>query len=386
VRDNIRLGRIGGVAIGLNWSLVVIAVLLAVGLAQNRLPADAPGAGGATYALAGAATAVALLVAVLLHELGHAVVARRAGMTVDGITLSWLGGVTRIEGNTTGPASEFAIATVGPAVSLALGGGLWAVRLPLAGGDHRLLVSSLGWLAVINVALAAFNLVPAAPLDGGRVLHAIIWGATGDRWRATRWASRAGMALGALMVVYGLSRLLAAGDELDGFVVAVLGMWILSSARREEQAGQVQAVLDPLRVADLMRPVGAAPGWMTVRTFIESYDSPHPGWVWLLQPWDRPGFDGLVAGDALRMVPPQQWDRARPIDMAVSPDQAVAARAGEPALDALRRTNGRQILLVVEGGRTVGAVLPTDVEAVLRTGRRPGADVRYPADVGAMRP
>jgi Zn-dependent protease len=379
VKDNIRLGRIGGVTIGLNWSLVVIAVLLAVGLAQNRLPADAPGAGSGAYALAGAATAVALLVAVLLHELGHAVLARRAGLTVDGITLSWLGGVTRIEGDTASPASEFAIAVVGPAVSLALGGVLWAVRLPLTGGDHRLVVSSLGWLAVINVALAAFNLVPASPLDGGRVLHAIIWGATGDRWRATRWASRAGMVLGALMVAYGFSRFLAPGDEIDGLVFALLGMWILSSARGEEQAGVVQAVLDPLRVADLMRPVGAAPGWMTVRTFIEAYDSPHPGWVWLLSRWDRPGFDGLVAGDALRMVPPQQWDRIRPIDVAVSPDQAVAARAGEPALAALRRTNGRQVILVVEGGRTVGAVLPADVEALLRGGRRPVGAPRSPA-------
>jgi Zn-dependent protease len=311
--------------------------------------------------------------------LGHAVVARRAGMTVDGITLSWLGGVTRIEGDTSGPASEFAIATVGPAVSLALGGLLWAARLPLTGGDHRLIVSSLGWLAVINVALAAFNLVPAAPLDGGRVLHAIIWGATGDRWRATRWASRAGMALGAVMIVYGFSRLVLPGDELDGVVFALLGMWILSSARGEEQAGLVKSVLDPLRVADLMRPVGAAPGWMTVRTFIESYDSPHPGWVWLLQRWDRPGYDGLVAGDALRMVPPQQWDRTRPIDVAVSPDLAVAARAGEPALDALRRTNGHQVILVVEGGRTVGAVLPADVEALLRSGGRPLGAHRSPA-------
>jgi Zn-dependent protease len=384
VKDNIRLGRVGGVAIGLNWSLIVIALLLALGLAENRFPADAPGAGGLAYAVAGVITAVALLLAVLLHELGHAVVARRLGMSVDGITLSWLGGVTRIEGDARTPGVELAIGAVGPAVSLAVGAILWLIRIPLDHGtDHTLVVSALGWLAVINVALAVFNLVPASPLDGGRILHAAIWRVTGDRWKATRGASRAGVGLGALMVVVGFSRLLASGDQIDGLILAVLGAWIISSARSEEQAGQVLSVLGSLRVADLMRPVGSAPGWITVRTFIEHHDSPHPGWVWLLERWNEPGYSGLVAGDDLRRLAPQRWDAVRPADVAVPADLAVAARAREPVLDALRRTNGHQVLLVIEDGRTVGAVLPADVEALIRTGRGPVTGRRRPAGVGS---
>lgn len=384
VKDNIRLGRLGGIAIGLNWSLVVIALLLAFGLADNRFPADAPGAGGGAYAAAGAVTAVALLLAVLLHELGHAVVARRFGMTVDGITLSWLGGVTRIEGDARSPGVELAISAVGPAVSLALGGALWLVRLPLTHtGGHALVISALGWLALINVALAVFNLVPASPLDGGRVLHAIIWKLSGNRWKATRAASLAGVGLGALMVVGGFSRLLVVGGQVDGLVLVVLGFWIMSSARSEEQAAQVLAILDPLHVADVMRPVGAAPGWITVRTFIEHYDSPHPGWVWLLERWDEPGYAGLLAGEDLRQLPPSRWDSLRPADVAVSADLAAAARAREPVLDALRRTDGQQILLVIEDGRTVGAVLPSDVQALLRSGHLPVGARRRPAGAGS---
>ncbi len=387
MKDTIRLGSLRGIKVGLNWSLIVIAVLLAVGLAQNRLPFDAPGDTKAAYDVAGGITAVALLLAVLLHELGHAIVARRAGMKVDGITLSWLGGITRIEGDTASPRVEFAISTVGPAVSLALGGLLGLVRLGVEqGGGHHLVVSSLGWLAVINVALAVFNLVPASPLDGGRVLHSVIWGITGDRWRATRYASRAGIGLGAIMVFYGFTQLFSTNNSFDGFVLSVLGFWILSSARAEEQAGQIQSVLEPLQMAELMRPVGAAPGWITVRTFIENYDSPRPGWVWLLERWNEPGYDGIVAGEALRLLPPQQWDSARPRDLAFPADAAAPARATDTVLDALRRTNGHQVILVIEDGRTVGAVLPSDIQAALQTGRPTSRRGQTPAGAGSRLP
>ncbi|MBO0732522.1 MAG: M50 family metallopeptidase, partial [Acidimicrobiaceae bacterium] len=171
MRDTVRLGRLGGIPIGVNWTLIAFAGLLAVGLAGSRLPHDAPGYSDTAYNLVGAGTAVALLIGVLLHEVGHAIVARRAGHRVDGITLSWMGGITRIEGDARRPGVELGIAAIGPAVSAVLGGLLFAGReVAIGAGAGQLVVAALGWLAVIQVALALFNLLPAAPLDGGRVL------------------------------------------------------------------------------------------------------------------------------------------------------------------------------------------------------------------------
>jgi Zn-dependent protease len=370
MNDTIRLGRVAGVQVGLNWSLLAMVALIAGGLADNRFSIDAPGYSGAAYALAGAATALALLVGVLLHELGHAVVARRVGLRVDGITLSWMGGLTRIEGDAQSPAAEFAVAGIGPVVSAAVGGGLWVVRIVVSGAHGGgLAVSALGWLAVINVVLAIFNLFPAAPLDGGRVLHALVWAVTRDRWRATRVAAGAGVGLGSVLVAWGVLVLLRRGDPLNGIFVTFIGWWLLGSARAERQLAQVRHSLEGLRISEVMRPVGAAPGWITIRAFAESYASGRPGWVWLLEKWDG-GYGGVLLGDTIGSVPFPRCDLARPLDVAVPISGAVGATPDEDTLDVVGRTGGKQVILVVDGDRTVGAVLPSDLEALVRMGRR----------------
>ncbi|HEY3810515.1 MAG TPA: site-2 protease family protein, partial [Acidimicrobiales bacterium] len=366
--DTIRLGRLAGVRIGLNWTLLAMVALIASGLADNRFAFDAPGYAGVAYGVAGALTAVVLLFGVLLHELGHAIVARRFGLRVDGITLSWMGGITRIEGDAETPGVELGIAGVGPLVSAAVGGLLWGVReLVVAGGGGRLVVSALGWLAVINVVLAVFNLLPAAPLDGGRVLHAVVWGVGRDRWRATRVAASAGVGLGALMVGAGFVVLLRGSDPINGFFIAFVGWWLLGSARVERQLGQVRHALDGVPISEIMRPVGAAPGWITVRAFTDTYASGRPGWVWLLERWDG-GYGGVLLGDSLGSVPFPQWDLVRPLDVALPISAATGAAPDEDALEVISRTGGRQVILVVEDGRTVGAVLPADLEALVRMG------------------
>jgi Zn-dependent protease len=368
--DTIRLGRIVGVRIGLNWTLLAMVALLAAGLADNRFAIDAPGYSGTAYGLAGALTAVVLLFGVLLHELGHAIVARRFGLRVDGITLSWMGGITRIEGDAESPRVEFSIAGVGPLVSAAVGGVLWIVReLVVAGGGGRLAVSALGWLAVINVVLAVFNLLPASPLDGGRVLHAVVWGVGHDRWRATRVAASAGVGLGGLMVGAGFLVLLRGTDPINGFFIAFVGWWLLGSARAERQLGRVRHTLDGVPISEIMRPVGSAPGWITVRAFTETYTSGRPGWVWLLERWDG-GYGGVLLGDTLGSVPFPQWDIVRPLDVALPISAATGAAPDEDALEVIGRTGGRQVILVVDHERTVGAVLPADLEALVRMGRR----------------
>jgi len=376
MKDSVRLGRIAGVTVGLNWSLLVMVALVAGGLADNRFPFDAPGRPTSAYVVAGVLTAMGLFIGVLLHELGHAMVARRLGLAVDGITLNWMGGVTRIEGDAPRPRTEFAVAVVGPLISLLFGGALWAVRAMVdSAGSSALVLSALAWLAGINVILAVFNLLPAAPLDGGRVLHSGVWAATGDRWKATRAAGGAGTVLGAAMIVAGFAMTTrSASYQMNGLFISFIGWWLLASARAERSVGAVHHALDGVHMADLMRPVGAAPGWITVRNFVDTYAGGKPGWVWMLENWGGDGYGGLVLGDAVGSVPLPQWDLVRPSDIAIPVSASAGAGPGEAALDVLGRMAGKQVILVVDGGRTVGAVLPSDIEALVKMGgKRPVA-------------
>jgi Zn-dependent protease len=370
MNDSIRLGRVAGVQVGLNWSLIAMVVLVAYELAENRFSFEAPGHSGGAYAVAGVVTAVGLLVGVLLHELGHAVLARRSGLAVDGITLSWMGGVTRIEGEAIRPRTEFVIAGIGPAVSAAFGGLLWLAHIGLkALGANELVLAAVAWLAAINVVLAVFNLLPAAPLDGGRILHALVWAVARDRWRATRVAAVTGIGLGIGIVMLGFYFTSRSGSLANGLFVGAVGWWIVISARSELGYGAVHKALDGVSIGEVMRPIGAAPAWITVRSFADGFAGPRPGWVWLLESWGG-GYEGVLSGDSLSRVPFPQWDHVRPADIALPISSTTGAAPEENTLDVLTRTGGKDVIIVVKDGRSIGAVMPSDLEAMVRMASR----------------
>lgn len=376
MRDSLRLGRIFGVRVGIHWSLLVLVALVASGLAENRFSIEAPGHSDGAYVTAGILTALGLLAGVFLHELAHALVARRQGMTVDGITLSWMGGITRMDGESRRPSTELMVAGVGPLTSAALGGALALIRLGVpTTGMGALDGAALGWLAWINVVLAAFNLLPAAPLDGGRVLHALVWAAGKDRWRATRVAAGTGVALGAVTVAAGLIVAEHSRNLFSGLIIGFMGWWLLASARAELGSGAAHHSLDGVRVADIMRPVGEAPGWITIRAFMEQYAATRPGWVWLLRDWSSPSYRGLLVGDTAAAVPYPSWDLARPVDVSLPIAETTGARPDEDVLAVAARSGGKVILAVADG-HTLGAVLPGDLEAFIRSGRRIAPDTR----------
>ncbi|MDQ6785057.1 MAG: site-2 protease family protein [Actinomycetota bacterium] len=389
MRDTVRLGRLGGVPVGLNWSLVVVAGLLAYVLAENRLPNDAPGYATVGYATTGVLTAVGLLATVLAHELGHAVVARKVDLRVDGITLSWIGGITRIEGEASSPLIEAGIAGIGPLVSLVIGGGLWALRIGLsAAGVGRLAVAAIGWLAVINVVLGVFNLLPAAPLDGGRLLHAAAWRITGDRWRAGHLASSAGVVLGVLVLLAGAweaSRGRTASDTFNALVTGLLGWWLISVARSERHVADVHRVLDGCRCADVMRPVAEGPGWVTIDTFLAGCpaDQHNPGLVWLLEGWGADGYVGVVTAEALISVSAAQRHVLRPIDVAIPVTEAAGAGPSDDVLETLASGTGARVILVIDGRRTVGAIVPADIDSLVHLGRRAIPVMAAPSGAGA---
>jgi Zn-dependent protease len=376
MRDSVRLGRIAGVMVGLNWTVPIIAVLVAVGLAGNSLPSNAPGYGGWAYGVAGSLTALAFLAAILAHELGHAVVARRQGLAVDGITLWALGGVTRIEGDSASPAAELRISGIGPLVSLVLGLGLGGLGLALSAvGWSPLIAAALGWLGAINLILAVFNVLPGAPLDGGRLLHAVLWRHHGDRLRATETVSRAGLVLGLTMVAIGLVGFTFAG--FGGLWLALVGWFMVTASRAEQSQARLGSALQDLRAVDLMTPDPVrGPGWMTVKAFMDDYAlAPHPA-AFPLDAWPD-GLSGLVTVRQLRSVPPTQRGILRVVDVAWPLTQVPIVRPEQPALEVAnlmaRGPSGRA--LVMDGDHLLGIISPSDLTTRdrARSGRREAA-------------
>ncbi|GHE14983.1 site-2 protease family protein [Streptomyces alanosinicus] len=252
--ETLSLGRIAGVRVGLHWSVLVIVALVTVALANGRFPAAHPGHSPFAYWALAVLTALVFLVSLLAHELAHAVVARRDGVQVEGITLGMLGGAVRLRGEAPSPAAECRIAGVGPLTSLLTGAALTGLAMGLAAlRVSGLVVEAVAWVGAINVLLAVFNALPAAPLDGGRLLRAYLWHRTGDRLRATRGASAAGRVLGWCMVLSGFADVLFAG-HLTGLWPALIGWFLITAASGEARQAQILGMLDGVPVRRVMTP------------------------------------------------------------------------------------------------------------------------------------
>src|SRR2546421_8881694 len=203
-----RIGKIAGIDIDINVSWIIILVLLTVSLATGWFPQLYPGWSTATYWVVGLISSLLLFVSVLLHELAHSLVARRRGLPVKNITLFIFGGVSNIEQEPKSPGVEFQVAVVGPLTSLLIGAICYLLLLPLR-GTHSPMEGILFYLAVTNVLLGVFNLIPGFPLDGGRVLRSIVWKITGSLAKATRVASISGQGIAYLFIFWGLWQLFA---------------------------------------------------------------------------------------------------------------------------------------------------------------------------------
>jgi Zn-dependent protease/CBS domain-containing protein len=364
MRQSVRLGRIAGIQIGANWGVLIIVALVTFGLAGARFPSTYPGRPAVAYWIAAAVTVVLFLLSLLAHELAHALVAKANGVRVERITLWLFGGVAELSGQLRRPGADFAVAVVGPATSvvLAVGFGAAAVGLDAAGVDG-LVVSAAGYLAVVNLMLAVFNLLPAAPLDGGRVLRAAVWRVTGDRVRAAVLAARAGRFLGYALIVLGLGLTLYSG-ALSGLWWALIGWFLVTAANAEEQYANLDRRLGGVRVGAIMaRDPITAPADATLSGFIASVAMRYPFSTYPIV--DASGrLSGLVTLNRIRAVPPERRDTTRLVDVACPPDEVPTALSDEPLVDLLPRmagcTDGRAV--VVDGsGRVVGVVTASDI-------------------------
>jgi Zn-dependent protease/CBS domain-containing protein len=374
MRTSFRLGQIAGIRIGVNWSVLVIFAIIAWGLATSRFPVAYPQYDTGAYIAAAVLTAVAFFASLLAHELSHALVARRNGLQVADITLWLFGGVARLSGEAGNPGAELRIAGVGPLVSLLLGVVFFVVaELLQVSGYHGLVLAGFAWLGGINIALAVFNVIPAAPLDGGRVLRSIIWWRTGDRLKAMRWSSRAGQVFGWVLIALGLMTFFTRGD-LGGLWLTLIGWFLVGAATAESQQASVRSQLGQLAIRDVMTPTPmTAAASMTVEDLLTSDLIRHRHSSFPLTD-DSGAPIGLVTFTQIRRVPPQARSTTRLRDIACPLEQVAQARPDEPTADLLPRLSecaeGRA--LVLSDGVLVGIVSPSDISRVLRQMGAPG--------------
>jgi Zn-dependent protease/CBS domain-containing protein len=368
MNESFPLGRIAGIKVGVHWSLFVIAGLVAWGLADTMLPDVAPGYSDAAYVVAGAVGAVVFFAALLAHELGHSVVAIRRGVGVESITLWLFGGVARLTRDMPSPEAELRIASAGPAVSAGIAAACGALALLLDASDvSELAAETAAWLALVNGVLVVFNLVPGAPLDGGRILHAWVWRRTGDSRRATVVASAAGRGFGYVLIAVGIA--LALGGALGGIWFALIGWFLVSAATAEQSHLLLRGALAGVRVRDVMTPDPVTvPAGTTVAHLLEDV-------LWRHHCSAFPVVDtsgavtGLVTLRGLRAVPGDARGGTSVDAVAISGAQVARAAPDEPLLDLLERMaatadrSGRA--LVFSEGRLVGIVSPSDVNRAL---------------------
>jgi len=361
--DGARVGTVAGIPVRVHWSVALLAWLLSWGLATVLLPEQAPGAAPAAYWAAGLLAALALFGSLLAHELAHALVARRAGMRVEQITLWLLGGVAHLHDDAPDARTEARVAGAGPLVSVVLAAVSGAAALALqAAGGAALLVTVATWLAGINAALALFNLLPGAPLDGGRLLRAWLWRRSGDRERATVGAGRAGRILGLGLVAVGAAEVVAQGD-LGGLWRVLLG-WFLSSAAQAEITGARTARrLAGVRVGDVMTPDPVTvPSWLTVAGFFGDHAQRHRHPTFPVVAFDGT-VDGLLAVTDTLRVPAAVRDSTRVRTIATPISRVPTARSDELLVDVLARLRvaAARRVLVIDDGRLVGIAAPGDL-------------------------
>jgi Zn-dependent protease len=380
IGSSIRLFRIGGIEVGVHASWLVVFGLVTWSLATGFFPVAVPGAAPLELWVLGAVAAVLLFVSVLIHELAHSFVARARGLDARSITLFIFGGVSNLAGEAKEASTEFLVAVVGPLSSAAIAGVCFVLGSVVA--EPRL-GALLGYLLVVNLLLAAFNLIPGFPLDGGRVLRAILWGATNNVRRATEIASGVGQLVGIGLMAWGLLRLFE-GDVLGGIWTAAIG-WFLQNAA-SASVGQVvlEQRLRYVRVRDVMRDDRTAvPADATVEELIERY----------LLAGNRRAMpvagDGRIVGMVtlgdLRDVPPEGRAATRVSEVMGGRDELVTVAPSTSVLEAAQRlaTHELEQLPVLEDGQLAGTVSRADIvrqveiREALGLDQRPGGRERF---------
>jgi Zn-dependent protease/predicted transcriptional regulator len=365
---NLSIGRFGGVEVRLNWSLLAVVALIVWSLSDGVFPSQNPGLSHNTYLGMAVVASLLFLASIALHELGHSWVALREGLEVDSITLWLFGGVSQLKGRFPSPGAEFRVAVSGPLVSIGLGVVFMVIAVT---GLPTEVDGVAAWLGYINLILAVFNLLPASPLDGGRVLHSALWRAKGDFAWATRVASEIGQVFGYLFIALGIAMFIFEGS-FSGAWLAFIGWFLLQGAKAEARYVATEQALGDLRVRDLMvrHPV-TVDADSTIGSFMDDVASSHRFTTYPVLEGERPV--GLLAFASVAAVPRSDWDTRRVRDTMIPLDEVPLLTEDELAVDALEElsapTGNRG--LVVDNGHLAGLLSITDIARALEVGRNP---------------
>lgn len=374
-RSGLRLFSILDIEIRLDWSVLIIFALIVYSLGAGLFPQWHPDWSPATAWLTALAAGVIFFASLLAHEMSHSLMARHYGIRVPRITLFLFGGMAEIEAEARTPREEFAIAVVGPLMSLALGIAFSFIAASAMGegtldrlaDDPAAAVAELSpaitaclWLGSVNFMLAIFNMVPGFPLDGGRVFRALVWWATGDALRATRLAAGAGRAVGWAIIALGFWNVLAIGN-LGGLWLVLIGWFLTHIARSSLSQMITERSLRSVRVQDIMRTrFETVPAAVTLDEFVEDYLLRSSQQLWPVVDGDR--FLGTVSFADVAGTPPDQR-RTRTVRDLLRPLDARSLEAQEMATTALRRLGGvgDEPVAVVRDGRVVGLIRAGDI-------------------------
>lgn len=366
----IKLGRIFGVKIGLHYSWLIIALLVTLSLVGQFNMINPQWGPSAIWATA-IVTALLFFTTLLLHELSHAAVARSRGLPVKSITLFALGGVAQIEKEATDAKTEFWIAIVGPITSIVIGATCltlaWSLGWSLLREPRTQLIAVLQWLGYINIALAVFNMIPGFPLDGGRVLRAIVWWITGDPARSTRIAARVGQLIAFGFIILGIFRFFG-GAGFDGLWLTLIGWFLLDAARASYAQVEISENLRGVKVSEVMAtdwPV--VDGRMNLQTFVDEHLLRTGQRCFVVE--DEGHVSGLITPHEVKTVERAKWPQTtvEEVMRALKSLHTVVPQTPiTEALEVMGREDLNQ-LPVVQDGNLKGIISRSHILRLLRT-------------------
>jgi len=365
MKANIKLGRIWGIPIGLHNSWFLIFLLVTWSLAAGFFPAEYPNLPWAAYWVLGAVTSILFFGSVLVHELGHALLALRNKIPVRNITLFIFGGVAQIGREPPSPGAEFRIAIAGPLASLALAalfGGLWLLDQHIP----YLAAPSL-WLARINLILAVFNLIPGFPLDGGRVLRAGIWRWTGSLHRATEIASFSGQLVAFGFIGFGIFSMIG-GNFFNGLWLIFIGWFLQNAAAASYAQSNVQQSLRDITVEQVMsRDCSLVSGQLPLNQLVEEQILGKGQRCFMVT--ENGHLRGLLTLRGITAVPREQWSQVKIEETMIPWEKLVRVERTTELLQALQTMDDANVnqAPVVEGDELVGILSREQVLHYLRT-------------------